>query len=211
MPKPAFPWTARWRGLAVAATLLALLNGAAAAAEENLTGQLLIATPDLGDPNFSRTVVYLLEHNAGGALGLVVNAPMGEVPLALLLEEHKGEDQARGPGTPNDRVLVHYGGPVDPRRAFILHSTDVMPEGSVRLDEGIAVTGEQRLLESLAAGENPEHLMVIFGYSGWAPGQLEAEIERGGWYVSPGDETLVFGPDPDGKWDRAIARFGPEL
>ena len=201
------------RQFAFAGLVLALAAGAAQAKVENLSGQLLIAAPDLTDRNFSRTVVYMLSHDESGALGLVVNEPMGEVPLQLLLKGLRSEEAEpeQGPGTPGEKILVHYGGPVDPGRGFILHSTDVMPPDSVRLGEDIAVSGKQELLEVLVGEDRPEHLMVFFGYSGWAPGQLEAEIERGDWYISPWDKSLVFGPEAARKWDRAVARYGPEL
>ncbi len=137
------------RQIAVAGLLLVLANAAAQANAETLSGRLLIAAPDLTDPNFSRTVIYMLSHDESGALGLVINEPMGEVPLDLLLKGQGTEAEAgkEGPEKPGDPMLVHYGGPVDPGRGFILHSTDVMPPGSVQLGEDIAVSGKQKMLE----------------------------------------------------------------
>ena len=133
--------------------------------------------------------------------------------MDLLLKGQKPDAQTgeQGPEKPGGPMLVHYGGPVDPGRGFILHSTDVMPPGSVQLGEDIAVSGRQKMLEVLDRKQRPEHLMVIFGYAGWSAGQLEAEIKRGGWYTGPWDKSLVFGPDDARKWDRAVARYGPEL
>jgi len=194
------------------ALLMAILpSKPATPAEDELTGRLLIAVPDLNDPNFSGTVIYLVQHGAKGALGLVVNEPMGEVPLRRLLGSvgSGGEpprDDADGPNVP-----VHYGGPVEPRQAFILHSPDLLPESSVRIDERIAFSRDRELLYALEKGKGPKHLMLLLGYSGWAPGQLEAEIERESWYLAEWDESLVFGSDHAAKWQRAIARYAPEL
>ncbi len=194
------------------ALLVAILpSGPAAQAEDDLTGRLLVAVPDLKDPNFSGTVIYLVQHGANGALGLVVNEPMGEVPLRRLLGT-KGSDggqprhDADGPNLP-----VHYGGPVEPRQAFILHSPDLLPESSVKIDERVAFSRDRELLYALEKGKGPQHLVFLLGYSGWAPGQLEAEIEHHSWYLAEWDESLVFGGDHAAKWHRAIARYAPEL
>lgn len=194
------------------ALLVAVLPARPAApAEDDLTGRLLVAVPDLKDPNFSGTVIYLVRHNAEGALGLVVNEPMGEVPLRRLLENKApGGGQAQAE-TEGPSVPVHYGGPVEPRQAFILHSPDFLPESSVKIDERIAFSRDRELLYALEKGEGPKHLMLLLGYSGWAPGQLEAELERQSWYLAKWDESLVFGSDHAAKWQRAIARYAPEL
>jgi len=190
---------------------LVLLPGQARAAGARLTGHLLVAVPEMRDPNFAETVVYLVEHNAMGALGLVVNEPMGEVPVELLLGERKEDEAGSKPEEAGPRVLVHYGGPVEQRAAFILHSTDVMPEGSVKIDQRVAFSRDQTLLRAVAGGTGPHDLVFALGYAGWGPGQLESEIRHGGWYVIDWDESLVFGGDDAGKWQRAIALHAPEL
>ena len=186
-------------------------SGPAASAEENLTGRLLIAVPDLTDPNFSGTVIYLVRHGANGALGLVVNEPMGEVPLHRLLGTKGPDGEQPRDGADGFKLPVHYGGPVEPRQAFILHSPDVLPESSVKIDEQIAFSRDRDLLYAVEKGKGPERLMVLLGYSGWAPGQLEAEIERQSWYLAEWDESLVFGSDHAAKWQRAITLYAPEL
>ena len=203
------PWR-RAASLAAAVALLLMAN-TASPAESTLTGRLLVAVPEMPDPNFARTVVYLVEHNPRGAVGVVVNEPMGEVPLDLLLDGGKPESGRPAPGDTGPRVLVHYGGPVGRRQGFILHSTDVMPEGSVRVDQKVAYSRDPRQLRSLAGEEGPRHLVFALGYAGWAPGQLESEISRGGWYVIDWDESLVFGADHADKWQRAVALHTPEL
>jgi putative transcriptional regulator len=203
------PWRAAV-GLA-AVLVLVLLPGQGRTEEFSLTGHLLIAVPEMKDPNFAKTVVYLVEHNRLGALGLVVNEPMGEVPIDLLLGERKAESSKSEPAGAGPGVLVHYGGPVERRKPFILHSTDVMPEGSVRVDKKVAFSRDRKLLRAVIGGMGPRHLVYALGYAGWAPGQLESEIKRGGWYVIDWDASLVFGTDHAAKWQRAIALHAPEL
>ena len=207
----------RHTGMGLAAALALSLQPGAAAAGEGLVGQLLVAAPDMVDPNFARTVVYLVRHDDTGALGLVVNEPMGEVPLerlmGVLVEEQSEAPVGRNEGgtAVDDRLWVYYGGPVEPRRAFTLHSRDVMLESSVPVDKGIAVNAKDDVLKALAAGQAPRHTLFALGYAGWAAGQLEAEIDGGAWVVVAADEELVFGEDPQRIWELAIARHTPEL
>ena len=189
-----------------------------AAAQESLTGQLLVAAPSLTDPNFSHTVVYMLQHDAGGALGIVVNRPMGEVPIERVLalieggEAPPGEDESQdAPAAPGNGLVVFYGGPVEPYRAFTLHSRDVMTEYSVAVDEETAFSVQADVLTALAAGIGPRHVIFALGYSGWGPGQLESELKRDDWYIVLPDQALVFSDDPERIWEEAVARFSTEL
>lgn len=167
----------------------------------SLAGQLLVATEQMPDPRFARTVIYMVRHDATGALGLVVNRPVAEVPLAELLERSglPGRDVA---GT----VRVHAGGPVEPTRVFVLHTTDFMGRESHTVGDGVAVTGHPEVLDAMARGQGPRRSLLVLGYAGWAPGQLEGEIERGGWISVRGDEALLFDDDHARKWERAMAR-----
>jgi len=200
----------RAAGLAAAAALL-LVADTAHPAEGTLTGHLLVAVPEMQDSNFAQTVVYLVEHDRRGALGVVVNEPMGEVPLGLLLDGQTPESGRPAPDETAPRVRVLHGGPVGRRQGFILHSTDMMSEGSVRIDQWVAYTRDPTQLRSLAGEKGPRHLVFAMGYAGWAPGQLEMEISHGGWYVIDWDETLVFGADYAAKWQRGLALHEPEL
>ncbi len=221
--KPAARATRALAALAAVGLALSLLWTAPqpATAGENLTGQLLVATPDLSDPNFSQTVVYMLRHDSTGALGLVVNRPMGAVPLdrlLSLLEGHpEGEEGAAGSegdgqaGQDGSDLLVYYGGPVEPYRAFTLHSRDVMFDDSVPVDDETAYNVQGEILHALAEGDGPSRLIFLLGYAGWGAGQLENELERGDWYVVEADPKLVFSKTPSHTWERAVASFGTEL
>lgn len=199
--------------LAALAVMLAALAGAAGpaglareAAHESLAGRLLVATPELRDPRFGRSVVLMIEHSAGGAFGLVVNRPLGEMPFADLLK--RMEMEAEGV---EGAIIVHYGGPVEPGRGFLLHSDDVTLETSRAVAEGIAFTRHRRLLRDLAAGKGPAESLFVMGYAGWSPGQLENEMRRGDWFTIPADPALVFAEEPSETWAEARARRRIEL
>jgi putative transcriptional regulator len=168
---------------------------------DSLAGQLLVAAPRMSDPRFVHTVIYVAQHGPTGAMGVVVNRPVAEVPLARLLESLGIE----GHGA-SAIIRVHYGGPVDPARGLVIHSTDYVGDGTLIVEGDIALTQDPEVLRAMAAGKGPRQSLFALGYAGWAPGQLEAEIEAGAWITIAADEALVFGPDDDEKWQRAIAR-----
>jgi putative transcriptional regulator len=165
------------------------------------TGQLLVATDDLHDPRFARTIVYMLRHDATGALGLVVNRPVGTLPLARVLES-----LGRDPEGAGGEIRVHYGGPVDPERGFVLHTPAWEGGDSRVVHDGVAVTSDPAIFDAIARGTGPRRAMFAAGYAGWAAGQLEAEIQGGFWLVVPADEALIFDDDAASKWERATER-----
>src|SRR5574341_1331823 len=167
----------------------------------SLAGQLLVATSELKDLRFVRTVIYMVHHDAGGAMGLVVNRPLGNAPLAALLEGLGLEGNGAQGG-----IRLHYGGPVEPRRGFVLHTTDYASGSTRVVKDGIALTVGTEIFRALGAGTGPRLSLVALGYAGWAPGQLEGEIAAGAWIVVPADEALVFDHDYEKKWNRAMAR-----
>jgi putative transcriptional regulator len=196
--------------LAVVLTLLAVVSvrvGDAStvmlrsAAATSTAGQLLVALEDLRDPRFVRTVIYMIRHDADGAMGLVVNRPLGELPAADVLARFGLDDeQARG------TLRLNYGGPVEPGRGFVLHTADHLPAGSEIVAGDVAFTGSPETLKLIARGTGPRRSLIILGYAGWAPGQLEAEIQRGSWATVPSDTALLFSDDPDRTWERALTR-----
>jgi putative transcriptional regulator len=165
-----------------------------------LAGQLLVAMPQMRDPRFERTVIYLCAHNKDGALGLIVNKPFKRLGFEDLLEQL---DIERTPRTRQIRVLA--GGPVEEGRGFVLHSDDYLREDSLKVEGGFALTATIEILKALAQGEGPARSLLALGYSGWGPGQLEREIGDNGWLNVPADASLVFDETLDRKWERALA------
>lgn len=198
----------RPRALAGAALVcLALLAAAGTWAQgRSIAGQLLVATDRMGDPRFAETVIYMIEHDREGALGLVVNRPLGQAPIAAVLERLGLEAEAE-----RGEIAVHTGGPVEPGRAFVLHSADVMAEGSRAVDEDFAVSSRPAILRLIGQGAGPKHSIFVFGYAGWGPGQLDGELARADWFVIPAETGLVFAPDPAQSWREAVKRRAVEL
>jgi putative transcriptional regulator len=180
--------------------------GGVGAGVDSLAGRLLVATENMGDPRFRNTVIYMVQHNAGGAMGLIVNVPFGAMPLAPLFER-LGLEAPEVAG----EIEVYYGGPVEPERGFLLHSAEVVMDDSILLGEGVAMTAEAEMLHRVSRGEGPEHSLFAFGYSGWGPHQLESEFERDSWFTIPFDPGLVFADDPARSWERAATRRGLDL
>jgi len=199
------------RSLLSAAVAAAVVLGAALWAAEpastqaqnaRLAGQLLVATPELEDPRFTRTVIYMVRHDARtGAMGLVVNRQLGEVPMAVLLKQ-SGLPSAGAKGS----VRLHVGGPVEATRIVVLHTDDYAGPDTVKVANGVAVTAEPSILQSIVEGKGPRRARFTLGYAGWAPGQLEAEMEAGYWIVVPTDDAIMFDDAYETKWDRAMAR-----
>lgn len=166
-----------------------------------LAGQLLVATPEMGDPNFSHTVIYMVEHDEKGAMGLVVNRPLARGPIADLLKGlHAESKEVQG------EIIIHYGGPVQPGKGFVLHSDDYISNSTLVGSSGISVTTQVEIVQAIGRGHGPKKSVFLLGYAGWAPGQLEAEIEAGGWFSIPLEESLIFEGDPATKWERALAK-----
>lgn len=188
-------------GLLVRPAGTASQNGATPPQSGGLAGQFLVASEGMGDPRFVRTVILVIRHDATGAMGLVVNRPVGEVPMARLLEGI-GLDATGVRG----EVRLHYGGPVEPQQGLTLHSTEFSIDGTLRVAGGIAVTGNPEVLRAIGAGRGPKRYLVALGYAGWAPGQLEAEMKAGGWVAVPADAALTFDENAETKWERAMAR-----
>ena len=177
------------------------------AGQNSLAGQLLVAAPDLEDPNFRQTVVYMIRHDEDGAMGLVVNRVLGSGPLDDLLES-LGVD-ARG--TAKVDVRVHYGGPVEAGRIFMLHTPDYRSEDTTVVSDLAALTVTPEILGDIAAGKGPRRSLFALGYAGWAPDQLEDELAVGAWVVVEADEALLFDDRADTKWQRAFDRRGIDL
>ena len=170
-----------------------------------LTGQLLVAMPQMQDPRFQRTVIYMCAHTAEGAMGLVINRLIDSITFPDLLEQLGIEGD-----TPGNEIKIHFGGPVESGRGFVLHTADYRQEGTLSISGEVALTATIDILKDIARGGGPRQKLLALGYAGWGPGQLDAEIQANGWLQVPADSQLVFGPDLDGKWQLALAKLGIE-
>ena len=171
-------------------------------AADFLTGQLLIAMPAMEDPRFSQSVIYLCAHTPEGAMGLVLNRPLQRPRFDDLLRQLEV-----APVPPARRITLCAGGPMDNARGFVLHTTDWTGEGSLRVDETVALTASLDVLKAIAEGNGPREGLLALGYAGWGPGQLDAEIQQNAWLSVPADETIVFDGDHDTKWRRALGKL----
>jgi putative transcriptional regulator len=171
----------------------------------SFAGELLIATPGMGDP-FSHAVIVMARHNRDGALGIVINRPLGSRPIAGILEA-LGADSSGVTGS----VRIFLGGPVSPDAAFVLHSADYHRPATVDIDGRIALSDAADVLRDIGVGKGPRKSLVAFGYAGWAPSQLEDELERGAWVAVNEDPGLVFDDDRSKVWTDALAlhKTGP--
>ncbi|HEU0118487.1 MAG TPA: YqgE/AlgH family protein [Alphaproteobacteria bacterium] len=168
-----------------------------------LTGQLLIAMPTMPDPRFAHSVIYVCSHGPNGAMGLVVNRLFGEADFESLLRQLniKPTDE-----TPD--LQVHFGGPVETGRGFVLHSSDYLKEGTTRIDDSISLSATIEILQAIADGGGPERAVMALGYTGWGAGQLDAEMKANGWLTAPADDAILFDEEIDTKWERALAKIG---
>jgi putative transcriptional regulator len=166
-------------------------------------GQFLIAMPSMPDPRFERSVIYMLSHSAQSAMGIVVNKPLPSISFKELAGQLGIEKVRRKPALP-----IHFGGPVEQGRGFVLHSPDYMREATIKFDETLALTATIDVLKAIAEGEGPERCILALGYAGWAPGQLDTEIQQNSWLTCPLDREILFDSDDGTKWTRAIGKLG---
>jgi len=179
-----------------------------------LDGQMLIAMPSMGDDRFARSVIYVCAHSTEGAMGIVVNQPAPHISFADLLVQLEVIPASELIQLPRgaDGVKVLKGGPVDTQRGFVLHSSDFFIENStLPIDEGICLTATLDILKAIARGEGPQSAVLALGYAGWAPGQLENEIQHNGWLHCAADPELIFGQDTGGKYEKALKKIGIDL
>lgn len=176
-----------------------------------LDGQLLLAMPSMSDPRFHKAVIYLCAHSADGAMGIVVNQRAPHITFPKLLEQ-LDIVPARNEASiqiPVENMTVHTGGPVESGRGFVLHTTDYFSDDStLSIDDSISLTATIDILRAIATGRGPDRSLLALGYAGWAPGQLEHEIQSNGWLICPADTDLVFDPAIENKYDRAMAKLG---
>ncbi len=171
-----------------------------------LEGKLLVATPQVMGDVFQQSVIYLFAHNNHGAMGVIINKPLEMIHYATLFQQLGIEISTR-----MDDLMVYHGGPVEEGRGFVLHSTDYSTDDTMVSDNQIAITASTKVLRDIGQGVGPRQRLLTIGYAGWAPGQLEAEIEANSWITVPATPELVFGTDDDFKWMLAAKSLGVDM
>jgi len=177
-----------------------------------LDGQLLIAMPVMSDPRFARSVIYVCAHSEDGAMGLVINQRAQHISFPDLLQRLgivPSDSEEEGLSDDVRSMSIHVGGPVETGRGFVLHSSDYFANDStLPIEDGVCLTATIDILKAIAAGHGPNRAILALGYAGWSPGQLESEIQANGWLNCPADPDLIFDPDLDSKYMRALAKIG---
>jgi putative transcriptional regulator len=179
-----------------------------------LDGQMLIAMPAMSDERFNRSVIYVCAHSDEGAMGIVVNQVAGNIDFPELLVQLEVIPAAERIVLPQraETVKVLKGGPVETGRGFVLHSADFYIENStLPIDEGVCLTATVDILKAIARGNGPDSAILALGYAGWAPGQLETEIQQNGWLHCAADKDLIFGTDIETKYSKALQKIGIDL
>ncbi len=170
----------------------------------DLAGKLIVAMPAMGDPRFERSVILICAHSDEGAMGLIVNKPVADFSFSELLDQLKIAHKGKG-----RNISVHFGGPVERGRGFVLHSGDYdSGTATTQVRGGLGMTATLDVLEALAKGDGPKQALLALGYAGWGPGQLESEIARNDWLVSDPAEDLIFSAKDSGKWMGALRHMG---
>ncbi|ALK07894.1 YqgE/AlgH family protein [Blastochloris viridis] len=176
-----------------------------------LDGQMLIAMPSMHDERFERSVIYLCAHSAEGAMGIVVNHLAPDIRFSDLLVQLEIVPEADLIQLPRgaDDIRVLRGGPVETGRGFVLHSSDFFIENStLTINDGICLTATLDILKAIAQGTGPHNAVLALGYAGWAPGQLESEIQANGWLHCAADPDLIFGSETEAKYNQALRKIG---
>ena len=176
-----------------------------------LSGQLLVAMPSADDNNFAGSVVYVCAHSSEGAMGIVINRPAEHLSFVDLLQQLEllPEDRAINVPPLIEYMSVFVGGPVETGRGFVLHSADYFStDSTLAIDGNVCLTATIDILRAIAQGAGPHKSLLALGYAGWAPGQLESEIQANGWLTCPGDAELVFDPRDEEKYTLALGKLG---
>ena len=173
---------------------------------DRLTNHFLIAMPNLEDPNFSRTVTYICEHNDDGAMGLIINRPL-EITLAdIFAQMELSSDSSIASLNP-----VYQGGPVQQELGFVLHHPASRWEATLTITDSLALTTSRDILTAMANGSGPEDSLTALGYAGWGAGQLEEEMAENAWLSGPADPAILFNAPFQERWRLAAASLGVDL
>ncbi len=167
----------------------------------SVKNHFLIATEKMKDNRFEKTVIIIFESDNDGAWGLVVNKRLGTMPIALLIDPSLSTSEERE-RLYKVNIPIFWGGPVDVKKIFILHSTEYQSDAT-RNYGNISVSQDYNILFDIAENKGPEKSLIVFGYSGWGSGQLEGEMERDHWILSDIDLNIIFDEESNAKWNKA--------
>ena len=172
----------------------------------SLTNHFLIAMPQLDDPNFFHSVTYICQHDAEGAMGIIINQPL-DMKLGDILQhleiDNDDQDLAQQP--------IYFGGPVQQDRGFILHSPSRNWRGTLFISDEIALTSSSDILDDIAAHKGPKQSLVALGYAGWGAGQLEEELAQNAWLSVPASAEIIFDTPVEKRWQKAASLLGVDL
>jgi putative transcriptional regulator len=171
-----------------------------------MTGQLLVAMPQMRDARFTRTVIYMCAHTTDGAMGLIINRLVGSLTFPDLLEQLGIDGPVKG-----EHIRIRSGGPVETGRGFVLHSADYQEDATLRVGTEVGLTATLDILRDIASGGGPKRSLLALGYAGWGPGQLDSEIQANAWLCVPADEELIFDDQLTDKWERSISKLGVDF
>jgi putative transcriptional regulator len=171
-----------------------------------MTGQLLVAMPQMRDARFTRSVIYVCAHTSDGAMGLVVNRLVGSLTFPDLLQQLNIDSHGMG-----EHIRIRSGGPVETGRGFVLHSTDYVDDATLKVGEAVGLTATIDILKDIASGSGPRRSILALGYAGWGPGQLDQELQSNAWLTVPADEELIFDDALNDKWERSLNKIGVDF
>jgi putative transcriptional regulator len=171
-----------------------------------MTGQLLVAMPQMRDARFTRSVIYICAHTGDGAMGLVVNRLVGSLTFPDLLQQLNIDSQGKG-----EHIRIRSGGPVETGRGFVLHSTDYVDDATLKVGDTVGLTATIDILKDIASGSGPRRSILALGYAGWGPGQLDQELQANAWLTVPADEELIFDDALNDKWERSLNKIGVDF
>ena len=176
----------------------------------SLEGNFLIAMPGMGDARFEKSVIYICAHSQKGAMGFMINRTLdspsiGEFFTQLeIVKEEESADLAKN----YQNIQLCSGGPVEPGRGFVLHSSEFKRESTLVVDDNVCLTATLEILRAIVTGKGPEKTLLTLGYSGWAAGQLEQEIVSNGWLICPAASSIIFSGNHSGKYQKALQLLG---
>ena len=171
-----------------------------------MTGELLVAMPQMRDARFTRSVIYICAHTGDGAMGLVVNRLVGSLTFPDLLQQLNIDAHGKG-----EHIRIRSGGPVETGRGFVLHSTDYVDDATLKVGDTVRLTATIDILKDIASGSGPRRSILALGYAGWGPGQLDQELQANAWLTVPADEELIFDDALNDKWERSLSKIGVDF